>query len=60
MIKETIQDIRKAVLYQHKSLAKAVDTCKADKFILTLNKINVRNILVNLNRLENMFKRHEL
>ncbi len=55
MIKETIQDIRKAVLYQHKDLTKAVDTCKSDRFILNQNRINVRNILTNLKRLEDLF-----
>lgn len=55
MIKENIQDIKKAVLYQHKALTKAVDICKADKFILIQNRINVRTILINLKKLEDLF-----
>lgn len=55
MTKEIIQDIKKAVLYQHKALTKAVDTCKADKFILLQNRANTRNILTNIRRLEDKF-----
>lgn len=60
MIKENIQEIKKAVLYQHKALTKAVDTCKADKFILLQNRINTRTILINLKKLEDLFvfKKH--
>lgn len=55
MTKEIIEDIRKAVLYQHKALTKSVDICKANKFILLQNSVNTRTILVHLKRLEDNF-----
>ena len=57
-----IEDIKKAVLDQHKALTKAVDICKADKFILLQNRINTRNILINIRRLEDrfIFKKHQV
>ena len=59
-MKSILEDIKKAVLYQHKALTKAVDICKADKFILFQNRINTRNILINIKKLEDrfIFKKH--
>ena len=59
-MKSILEDIKKAVLYQHKALTKAVDICKADKFILFQNRINTRNILINIRKLEDrfIFKKH--
>lgn len=59
-MKQILNDIKQSVLYQHKALTKAVDTCQADKFILLQNRVNVRTILTNLKRLEDkfIFKKH--
>lgn len=54
-MREIIKDIKKAACYQHKALTKVVDTCKADRFIVKLNRINLKNILVNIKRLEDRF-----
>lgn len=53
--KDIIKELKKSVLYQHKSLTQAVGTCQADKFILLQNRINVRTILTNIRTLENHF-----
>lgn len=50
-----IMDIKKAVCFQHKALTKAIDICKADKFILKQNRLATRNILTNIERLEDKF-----
>ena len=54
-MKQIFTELRKAVLYQHKSLTKAVYTCNADKFILQINRLNTRTILSHISILENRF-----
>lgn len=58
-MKKIIDDIKKSILYQHKSLIGALDMCKMSpedkKFVLLLNKTNTRTNLTNLQRLESRF-----
>lgn len=58
-MREIIADIKKSMLYQHKSLTQALDLCKIEpsdkKFVLIQNRINTRTNLINLKRLEDRF-----
>lgn len=61
VMQKAVRDLKCAILHQHKSLTKAVDTCNADKFVKQLNRINTKTMLVNLKRIENLlFFRKEI
>lgn len=58
-MKEIMADIKQSMLYQHKSLVKALDSCKMSqedkRFILVQNRINTKTSLIHLKRLEDRF-----
>lgn len=55
-MREIIANIKKSILYQHKSLTKALEGCKISqtdkRFILILNRMNTRTNLIYLKILE--------